>query len=74
MAYARGRTYDADSHVMELPDFLSQYVWARLAESRIPFALHVGGNPLQIDPAWMNTARTVPTDWLGAERMSEVRT
>ncbi len=40
-------------------------VWARLAESQIPFALHVGGNPLQLDPAWMNTGRPVPTDWLG---------
>ena len=26
MAYAKGRTFfDADSHVMELPDFLTQY-------------------------------------------------
>ena len=39
--------------------------WARLAEARVPFVLHVGGVPLQIDPAWMNTGRTVPTDWLG---------
>ena len=40
-------------------------VWARLCEARIPFVLHVGGQPLQIDPAWMNTGREVPTDWLG---------
>jgi uncharacterized protein len=40
-------------------------IWARLAEARVPFVLHVGGVPLQIDPAWMNTGRTVPTDWLG---------
>ncbi len=40
-------------------------VWARLAEAEIPFVLHVGGHPLQIDPAWMNTGREVPTDWLG---------
>jgi predicted TIM-barrel fold metal-dependent hydrolase len=40
-------------------------VWARLAETRIPFVLHVGGRPLQIDAAWMNTGRPVPTDWLG---------
>jgi predicted TIM-barrel fold metal-dependent hydrolase len=40
-------------------------VWARLAEARIPFVLHVGGNPLQIDPAWMSTGRPIPTDWLG---------
>ncbi|HTE42358.1 MAG TPA: amidohydrolase family protein, partial [Steroidobacteraceae bacterium] len=40
-------------------------LWARLAEARVPFVLHVGGVPLQIDPAWMNTGRQVPTDWLG---------
>lgn len=39
--------------------------WARLAETGTPFMLHVGGDPLQIDPAWMNTGRPVPTDWLG---------
>jgi predicted TIM-barrel fold metal-dependent hydrolase len=40
-------------------------VWARLAETGIPFVLHVGGDPLQIAPAWMNTGRPVPSDWLG---------
>ena len=40
-------------------------VWARLAEARVPFTLHVGGNPLQLDPQWVNTGRPVPTDWLG---------
>lgn len=40
-------------------------VWARLAEAGIPFVLHVGGQPLQIHPDWMNTGRPVPTDWLG---------
>jgi predicted TIM-barrel fold metal-dependent hydrolase len=40
-------------------------IWARLAEAQIPFVLHVGGRPLQIDPPWMNTGRPVPTDWLG---------
>ena len=40
-------------------------LWARLAEARVPFVLHVGGVPLQIPPAWMNTGREVPTDWLG---------
>jgi predicted TIM-barrel fold metal-dependent hydrolase len=39
--------------------------WARLAEARVPFVLHVGGVPLQIEPAWMNTGRPIPTDWLG---------
>ena len=40
-------------------------VWARMAEAGIPFLLHVGGNPLQLKPEWMNTGRPVPTDWLG---------
>ena len=40
-------------------------VWARLAEAGLPFVLHVGGHPLQIDADWMNTGRPVPTDWLG---------
>ena len=40
-------------------------IWARLADRGIPFLLHVGGVPLQIDPRWMNTGRPVPTDWLG---------
>ena len=39
--------------------------WARLAEAGIPAVLHVGGHALQIDPAWMNTGRPVPGDWLG---------
>ena len=40
-------------------------IWARMAEADLPFVLHVGGAPLQVDPAWMNTGRPVPTDWLG---------
>jgi predicted TIM-barrel fold metal-dependent hydrolase len=40
-------------------------LWARMAQAEIPFMLHVGGDPLQIDPAWMNTGRPVPTDCLG---------
>ena len=40
-------------------------VWARLAEAGVPFVLHVGGRPLQLDPAWMDTGRPVPTDWRG---------
>lgn len=39
--------------------------WALAAESQIPVVLHVGGNPLQLAPEWMNTGRPVPTDWLG---------
>ncbi len=40
-------------------------VWARMAEAGIPFLVHVGGNPLQLKPEWLNTGRPVPTDWLG---------
>jgi len=40
-------------------------VWAKLADAGLPFAIHVGGDPLQMDPAWMNNGRPVPTDWLG---------
>ena len=40
-------------------------VWAQMAEAGVPFLLHVGGNPLQIAPEWMNTGRPSPTDWLG---------
>ena len=40
-------------------------IWSRLAEANIPFLLHVGGNPLQIEPDWMNTGRPIPNDWIG---------
>lgn len=40
-------------------------VWAKMAAAGLPFALHVGGDPLQMDPAWMNNGRPMPTDWLG---------
>ena len=39
--------------------------WAALAEARLPAVLHVGGSTLQLSPAWMNTGRPLPTDWLG---------
>ncbi len=39
--------------------------WARLQEARVPFVLHVGGDPIQVEPAWMNTGRPKPTDWFG---------
>jgi predicted TIM-barrel fold metal-dependent hydrolase len=39
--------------------------WARLADAGIPAVLHVGGTVLQLAPAWMNTGRPMPTDWLG---------
>ena len=39
--------------------------WALAAEAGVPVVLHVGGDPLQLPPEWMNTGRQVPTDWLG---------
>jgi uncharacterized protein len=39
--------------------------WARLADAGIPAVLHVGGTVVQLAPAWMNTGRPLPTDWLG---------
>ena len=39
--------------------------WAKVAEAELPVLLHVGGHPLQIDKAFMNTGRPVPSDWLG---------
>ena len=39
--------------------------WAKVAAAGLPVLLHVGGHPLQLDPAFMNTGRPVPTDWLG---------
>ena len=40
-------------------------LWARLAEARVPFVLHVGGAPLQLAKAWMNNGRPPTKDWLG---------
>jgi uncharacterized protein len=39
--------------------------WAKIAEAGLPALLHVGGAPLQLSSAWMNTGRPIPTDWLG---------
>jgi len=39
--------------------------WATLADAGIPFVLHVGGSPLQLDKAWMNNGRAPVKDWMG---------
>ena len=39
--------------------------WAKLADSGVPFLLHVGGAPLQAARAWMNNGRPPTKDWLG---------
>jgi predicted TIM-barrel fold metal-dependent hydrolase len=39
--------------------------WAHLEEAGIPFVIHIGGDSLQVDRAWMNNGRPLPKDWLG---------
>ena len=39
--------------------------WSRLAETGIPFVIHVGGYPLQLPKAWSNNGRPTPPDWMG---------
>ncbi len=39
--------------------------WERLADAGLPFLLHVGGAPLQLDPVWSNTGRDPVRDWMG---------
>lgn len=39
--------------------------WATLAESGTPFALHVGGSPLQALKSWSNNGRAAVKDWMG---------
>lgn len=39
--------------------------WARLAEAGIPFVLHVGGAPLQVEKAFANNGRGDVADWVG---------
>lgn len=41
--------------------------WARLAEHRVPFVLHVGSGPLQIGAAWMDDGRPPDEQMVGAE-------
>jgi predicted TIM-barrel fold metal-dependent hydrolase len=41
-------------------------LWARLAQARIPFLIHVAGAPIQVDRRWFNTGRPVPKDFMGA--------
>ena len=41
--------------------------WARLAERRVPFVLHVGSGPLPIGDAWMDDGREPGEQMVGAE-------
>lgn len=42
-------------------------IWARLAERRVPFVLHVGSGQLGIGDAWLNDGRAPAEQMLGAE-------
>jgi len=39
--------------------------WRRLAETGIPFVMHVGGSPLQLDKRWNNNGKAPSRDWMG---------
>lgn len=39
--------------------------WARLAEAGVPFVMHIGGSPLQLDKRWNNNGRPPSRDWMG---------
>jgi len=40
-------------------------IWARLAEARVPFVVHVGSGTRVLRPAYNHNGRKRPTDWLG---------
>ena len=42
------------------PDF--DAFWSRLAESGVPFLIHIGGSDYHIDPAWFNNGKPLPKD------------
>ena len=46
---------------------LHEPFWARLAERRVPFVLHVGSGPLQIGAPWMDDGRPPDEQMVGAE-------
>ena len=39
--------------------------WKKLANEGIPFLLHVGGSPLQLDKSWNNNGKPPSKDWMG---------
>ena len=68
MAYAEGRThYDADSHIMELPEFLREFA-DPVHRERIPLitGLGGGGSSIGIDEAGATRGRS-------PERVAELR-
>ena len=39
--------------------------WGKLAASGIPFVMHIGGSPLQLDKRWNNNGKPPSRDWMG---------
>ena len=39
--------------------------WQKLAEEGIPFLMHVGGSPLQLDRSWSDNGKPPSKDWMG---------
>ena len=39
--------------------------WTKLAREGLPFLLHVGGSPLQLDKSWNNNGKPPSKDWMG---------
>ncbi len=39
--------------------------WARLVDAGIPFVMHIGGSPLQLDKRWNNNGQPPSRDWMG---------
>ena len=39
--------------------------WRKLSEEGIPFLMHVGGSPLQLDKSWSDNGKPPSKDWMG---------
>ena len=39
--------------------------WKKLSEENIPFLIHVGGSPLQLDKSWSDNGKPPSKDWMG---------
>ena len=39
--------------------------WRKLSEEGIPFLMHVGGSPLQLDKSWSYNGKPPSKDWMG---------
>lgn len=39
--------------------------WQKLVEHDLPFVMHIGGSPLETDPAWNNNGLPAVKDWTG---------